>query len=62
MKKTLRLGFGRRPQHNFNLFLNMSSSKVKIKLNNEDSYEEDLKIDIWKTTSKYFQFVSQYSF
>ena len=25
-------------------------------LNSDDSYEEDLKIKIWKTASKYFQF------
>ena len=60
MKKTLKLRFGRRP-HNFpNLFHNISSSLGRIKLHTEnqphslfnsgDSYEEDLKISIWKTT------------
>ena len=60
MKKTLKLGFGRRP-HNFpNFFHNISSSLGRIKLHTEnqppslfnsgDSYEEDLKISIWKMT------------
>ena len=70
MKKTLKLGFGRRPQENFNFWLNISSSKVKIKLktenqpnsllNNEDSYEEDLKIWILKTTSNNSKFLSTF--
>ena len=70
MKKTTNLEFGGRPQHKFNLFHKISSSWVKIKLytknqpprllNYGDSYKEDLKIGIWKTTSKYFQFYSQY--
>ena len=32
MKKTLKLGFGRQPQHIFNLFFNISSGKVNIDL------------------------------
>ena len=70
MKKTLKFKFGRRHQYNSNFFLSMPSSQVKIKLhtNNQppslldygDSYEEDLKIGIWKMTSKYFQIFSQY--
>ena len=64
MKKTLKLGFGRRPHGNSNFVLTISSSYVNIKLHNEnqspsllnygDSYEEDLKICIWKTTSTKF--------
>ena len=70
MKKTLNLGFGRRPQQSSNLFLNIYSSKGKVRLhtknqppilpNSGDSYEEDLKIGIWKTTSKHFKFFLQY--
>ena len=30
-------------------------------LNYEDSYEEDLKIRIWKTTLQYFEFFSPYA-
>ena len=62
LKKTLKLGFGRRPQ----FFLNISSSLVRIKLHTKnqppnllnygDGYEEDLKIWIWKTILKYFHF------
>ena len=73
MKKTLNLGFGRRPKHNFNFVLNILSSWVKIKLNTEnqppslliygDSYEADFKIGIWKTNSTIFQFfLLQYFF
>ena len=32
IKKTLKLGFGKRPQHNFNFVLNIFSSLVNIKL------------------------------
>ena len=49
MNKTLKLGFGRRPQQNLEFFLNISSSLVSIKLhiknqspsllNSEDGYE-----------------------
>ena len=70
VKKTLKFGFGRRPQHNLYLFSEYFPSKVKIKLHTEnqppsllnigDSCEEDLKIWILKTTSIYFQICSQY--
>ena len=53
MKKTLKIGFGRRPH---NIFHNISSSLVRINLYTEnqppslltygDSYEEDLKFEI----------------
>ena len=72
MKKTLHLGFGRRPPNIWNFFLNMFSSWVKIKLhtknqppsllNYRDSYEEDLKIGIWKTASTFSNFFPQYFF
>ena len=66
MKKTLKLGFGRRPYNISNCVLNISSYLANIKLHTEDqppsqlnsgdSYEEDLKIRIWKTTLQYFVF------
>ena len=53
MKKTVKLGFGRQPQHISNCFLDISFNKVNIKihtenqppslLNSGDSYEEDRK-------------------
>ena len=53
MKKTLKLGFGRRSQQHNQIFQNLLLSLVRIKLhtknqppsflNSEDSYEEDLK-------------------
>ena len=70
MRKTLKLGFGRRTQENLNLKTNIFSSQVDIKLHTEneapillnsgDSYEGDLKIRMWKTTLKYFHFFLQY--
>ena len=64
MKKTLKLGFGRRPQQHIQIFLNIFSNLDRIKLhtknqypsllNSGDSYEEDRKIRIWKTTSTKF--------
>ena len=36
MKKTLKLGFGRQPQQNFQFFLHISSSLVGIKLHTEN--------------------------
>ena len=72
MKKTLEMGFGRRPIINFNFFFNILLRQVKIKLNTKillhsmlsygDSYEEDLKIVILKTTSDSFYFFLQFSF
>ena len=63
MKKTLKLGLGRQPQHISDFFLNIFSSLVNIKLHTEnqppnflnfgDSYEEDIKIRTWKTTLQY---------
>ena len=60
MKKTLKLGIGRRSQQNLQFILHISSSLGRIKLhtenqphslfNSRDSYIEDLKISIWKTT------------
>ena len=57
-KKTLKLGFGRRPQVNSNFVLAISSYYFNIKLhtknqppslvNSGDNSEEDLKIMIWK--------------
>ena len=61
MKKT-------RPYNIYNHFLKISTYQVNIKfhtenqppslLNSGDIYEGDLKIRIWKTTSKKFQFFS----
>ena len=61
MKKTLKLGFGRRPQQHIQIVINLFSSLVGIKLhtknqppnlvNSGDRYEEDLKIMILKTTT-----------
>ena len=61
IKKTLKWGFGRWPQHKSNLLHSIYSNKVNIKvltenqplslLNSGDSYEEDLIIRIGKTTS-----------
>ena len=60
LKKTLKFGFGIRPQ----FFHNISSNLVRIKLHTKnqspsllnfgDCYEENRKIWIWKTTSKKF--------
>ena len=65
MINTLKLRFGRRPQQIKQIFCDISSSLVRIKIHTEnrppsllksgDRYEEDLKIRIWKTTSKTFQ-------
>ena len=72
MKKTLKLRFWRQPHNVPNLFRNISSSLGRIMLHTEnqppslcssgDSHEEDLKIGIWKTNSKYFMFFSLYFF
>ena len=61
MKKTLKSGFGRRPQQKLQVFsiflLVWLESKLHTKkqspslLNFRDGYEEDPKIWIWKTTS-----------
>ena len=61
MKKTLKIGFGIQHQNNSNFVLNITSIWVNIKLHTENhppsllnsggSYEEDLKIRIWKKTS-----------
>ena len=68
LKKTLKLGFGRRPQ----FFLNISSSLVRIKLHTKnqppnllnygDGYEEDFTIRMLKMTSTTFPIFSQYFF
>ena len=72
MKKTLKLGFRRWPQKISYIFHNIFVSYVDIKLHTEnqppillnsgDSYEEDLKIGIWKTTTKHFKLFLQYFF
>ena len=66
MKKTLTLWFGRWPQQNLEIFLNISPNLVRIKLhtknqppsllNSGDGYVEDIKIKIWKTNSTKFPF------
>ena len=65
MKKTLKIRIWKMTQQILQIFLNISSSQVRIKIHTEnqppslfsfgDSYEEDFKIRIWKTTSQYFQ-------
>ena len=64
----LKFEFERRPHIISNFSLNISSSHVRIKLHTKnqplilfnfgDSYEKDLKIRIWKTTSKNSNFFS----
>ena len=58
IKKTLKLMFGRRPKKNqfSSTFFHFSSLLIYIY---GDSYEADLNIYVWKTTSKNLNFLFQ---
>ena len=52
MKKTLKLGLGRQPQHISDLFLNIFSSLVNIKLHTENQPPNLLNLGAMKKTLK----------
>ena len=55
LKKTSKLEFGRRSYNIYSSNLHAENQPPSL-FNSGDSYEEDLKIRIWKTTLQFFEF------